>query len=241
MILNNMKHLTLLLFISTFIFACKKNNTQPAPIADFTFSGDTKAPAVITFTNKSTNAFSYSWDFGDNATSSETNPVHTYTKGGTYIITLKATGNGGITTTTKAFNVSSPTSVKITQVKVVQIPFVDANGYGWDAFTDGTGPDVFFKITDVNDGELYNHPTFYPNVSANNLPLSFTLTSPFQSTNFNTFYKLKVYDYDYSSSDELMGGYTFQFNFFANIGYPSSITLYTNGSSIKIDLMLQWQ
>jgi PKD repeat protein len=55
---------------------------------------------VVTFTNSSTNATSYTWDFGDNETSTEANPVHTYEDAGTYEVTLTATNECGFQATT---------------------------------------------------------------------------------------------------------------------------------------------
>ncbi len=46
----------------------------------------------ITFTNNSTeNYLSVSWDFGDGNSSNENDPVHTYTKEGSYVVTLYVT------------------------------------------------------------------------------------------------------------------------------------------------------
>jgi gliding motility-associated-like protein len=42
----------------------------------------------ITFSNTSTNAFGFFWDFGDGTTSLETNPVHTYAADGIYTVLL---------------------------------------------------------------------------------------------------------------------------------------------------------
>jgi PKD repeat protein len=39
---------------------------------------------------------SYSWDFGDGATSSQADPTHTYANAGTYQVTLKVTDAGGL-------------------------------------------------------------------------------------------------------------------------------------------------
>jgi YD repeat-containing protein len=50
------------------------------------------ASNVITFTNNSTNATTYAWDFGDNSTSTQQNPTHPYLDG-SYTVTLIA-GNG---------------------------------------------------------------------------------------------------------------------------------------------------
>ncbi len=46
------------------------------------------APASIPFTNNSTNALTYLWDFGDGSSSTETNPTHNYTLLGTYNVVL---------------------------------------------------------------------------------------------------------------------------------------------------------
>jgi gliding motility-associated-like protein len=53
------------------------------------------APFTATFTNTTTGATAYLWEFGDGATSSEAVPSHQYTKNGSYEIYLTAYyGNG---------------------------------------------------------------------------------------------------------------------------------------------------
>ncbi len=49
-------------------------------------------PATVNFNNTTANGMSYLWDFGDNSTSTSTNPVHTYTANGVYTVQLTATG-----------------------------------------------------------------------------------------------------------------------------------------------------
>ncbi|MCL2510980.1 MAG: PKD domain-containing protein [Bacteroidales bacterium] len=49
-------------------------------------------PATVSFINKSMNAITYLWDFGDGTTSTEKNPVHTYTQEGYYTVTLSVDG-----------------------------------------------------------------------------------------------------------------------------------------------------
>jgi len=46
---------------------------------------------TVTFSNMSTNASSYLWDFGDGMTSTLASPVHTYAASGNYVVTLSAT------------------------------------------------------------------------------------------------------------------------------------------------------
>ncbi len=51
----------------------------------------------IHFTNLTNNAISYSWNFGDGNTSTQTSPTHSYASYGSYDITLTATGFTGCT------------------------------------------------------------------------------------------------------------------------------------------------
>jgi len=63
--------------------------------ADFyaeTVSGT--APLTVQFYDLSTNATSWSWDFGDGGTSIEQDPKHTYTTGGTFTVKLTASNSG---------------------------------------------------------------------------------------------------------------------------------------------------
>ncbi|MCB9272661.1 MAG: PKD domain-containing protein [Lewinellaceae bacterium] len=73
-------------------------NDEP-PVAGF--SADV-AGSTATFTNKSYDATSYNWDFGDGSTSSAENPSHTYTQAGVFTVVLTATkGNATATASTE--------------------------------------------------------------------------------------------------------------------------------------------
>lgn len=70
--------------------------TPDKPVAGF--SADVTsgpAPLTVQFTDNSTGAVSWFWDFGDEDTSEEINPVHTYTAAGTYTVNLAVNGIGG--------------------------------------------------------------------------------------------------------------------------------------------------
>jgi len=57
---------------------------------------------TATFTNTTTDATSYNWEFGDGQTSSEMNPVHNYAVGGPYTVKLTASNSNGESTATQA-------------------------------------------------------------------------------------------------------------------------------------------
>jgi hypothetical protein len=57
----------------------------------------------------------YSWDFGDGAMSTASEPVHTYSAAGTYTVTLTVTDNEGLTGTAQTqVQVSAPIAGDIT-------------------------------------------------------------------------------------------------------------------------------
>ncbi|MEL6627657.1 MAG: PKD domain-containing protein [Bacteroidota bacterium] len=81
------------------------------PVASFTQDRDIDCQPgnPFTFTDQSTGATSWSWDFGDNNTSNQQNPTHTYTGFGTFIVTLTATNSVGCTsTTTSTIEIAPP-------------------------------------------------------------------------------------------------------------------------------------
>lgn len=79
------------------------NNNNLAAIANFSFAINNN---TVNFTNLSSNAITYSWNFG-NGTSTSTNPVNTYTSGGTYTVTLIASNGGcGGDTVTQVININ---------------------------------------------------------------------------------------------------------------------------------------
>lgn len=65
------------------------------PVASFTGSPTSgTAPLTVNFTNTSSDATEYLWDFGDGNTSLDENPAHTYNSPGIYTVTLTAAHNG---------------------------------------------------------------------------------------------------------------------------------------------------
>ncbi|MBI5915513.1 MAG: choice-of-anchor B family protein [Bacteroidetes bacterium] len=60
----------------------------------------------VTFTNNSVDAVTYEWTFGDNATSTDVNPAHTYAANGNYEVTLTANNDCGFSVFTQTVNIN---------------------------------------------------------------------------------------------------------------------------------------
>jgi PKD repeat protein len=112
------------------------------PQADFDFQD---AGLKVNFVDRSTGTpTSWSWSFGDGATSTEQNPVYTYAAPGTYTVGLKATNAAGSNSTSKVVTVTrgtAPVAKFAATVNGNQVNFVDqstGNPTAW-AWTFGDG------------------------------------------------------------------------------------------------------
>lgn len=72
------------------------------PVAAFSASATSgKKSLTVKFNDESTDAYYWSWNFGDGTTSKDQNPVHKYTKAGKYSVTLTVKNAAGINTAKK--------------------------------------------------------------------------------------------------------------------------------------------
>jgi len=79
---------------------CDKDDDDDQVLAKFSWEL-TQVPGEVNFTNESSNAQTYEWDFGDGAASTQKDPIHTYDQNGTYVVSLKAFGQSiGVTSDT---------------------------------------------------------------------------------------------------------------------------------------------
>ena len=96
-------------------FSSREGTQKPQLVIEYTSTGDTapaaafsadplsgNAPLAVSFTDESTGCpTSYQWDFGDGASSTESNPTHAYTAPGPYEVSLTVGNAHGEDTETK--------------------------------------------------------------------------------------------------------------------------------------------
>lgn len=119
-------------------------NVSITPVAAFTPDPDNGCIDLdVAFTNQSTGASFYQWDFGDGNTSGLNEPFHTYTAAGTYTVTMIAENVNGCADTVSTNVVAHPLPVAdftLSQgqscVSPVTIQTVNASqgsiGFDWD-------------------------------------------------------------------------------------------------------------
>ena len=143
-------------------------NATPSPIAAFTASGPRSTCAdslTVSFINGSTGFnLTYLWNFGDNTTSTQENPTHSYSGYGAYTVSLTATDPSCTNTKTDS------NYIRLRQPKAdfslngdtfcIGVPLLiansstDADSYLWD-FGDGTGSVSRFPTKSFSDSGTF--------------------------------------------------------------------------------------
>jgi gliding motility-associated-like protein len=108
-------------------------HVYPSPVADFSWSPNPPEPNTpLDFTNLSTGATRYLWDFGDGSTSTNKDEVHVYQKDGYYTVCLTA------------WNEYNCEDTVCKQVRGLVIPLVDVPT-GFSPNGDGANDIVYVK------------------------------------------------------------------------------------------------
>jgi len=84
-----LKMMSVLILALTMVNCSDDDDPNPATVAIFADINGTE----VTFTSEMSNVKSFEWNFGDGNTSSEANPVHSYTEAKTYKVTLNVIGD----------------------------------------------------------------------------------------------------------------------------------------------------
>ncbi|MDP3565174.1 MAG: PKD domain-containing protein, partial [Methanoregula sp.] len=134
--------------------------TEPAPVAQFSaepLSGT--IPLMVNFTDNSTNAASFAWDFENDGIidSTEKNPAHVYTQSGSYTVNLTIANTAATSSEIKTAYITAKISAPKAEFSAdplsgtapLKVNFTDAstgdsiNAWAWDFDNDG--------IVDSND------------------------------------------------------------------------------------------
>lgn len=97
-----------ILIVSVLILSSCNNDSSPIDELSVNFTMDktnARVGETITFTNTSKNGTKYGWDFGDGSSSTEENPIHSYSSAEKFAITLTANGEMGSRSITKSITI----------------------------------------------------------------------------------------------------------------------------------------
>ncbi len=200
----------------------------PTPEVNFTWNPTTCAGTAVSFINQTQgnggNVSQYLWRFGDGSTSTQTQPTHTYTSAGNYLITLITWNtNGCVDSLQKTITIHPQPIAAFTSNTVCEglpIQFTDQSqslgspitGWEWN-FGDGTS---------ING--IQNPQHVYATAGTYNVTLTITAANGCQSNTTNTATVLPLPIANFSTqSDTLCALDTV---FFTNLSSPLAGTGY---------------
>lgn len=141
----------------------------PLSVPNFNYTANN---LEISFSNISTDADSYYWDFGDGNTSIDMNPVHSFESEGEYVISLTV-GNGlcGDSTISRTINVEVVSVEPIEFEKLLKMYPNPSNGMVTIEVDNTTSSDLTVEIVGVNGSVIYAS-VFYSGSAVEELDLT---------------------------------------------------------------------
>ena len=242
-----MKHrIFIMALLAIIVASCNTEEPeQPAsPQADFSFTAE---ELTVSFQNKSVNAYSQEWDFGDGRTSTEKAPIITYAKEGTYLVRLKVSNKYKYNVCEKKITVSYKTpnanfTFKVEQPLKVVLTNTSSNAtsYKWE-FGDGQtstvkNPTHRFDGIGVYRVKLTVKNATHTDVCEKNVTIEAPTICYFTGFKYNKipynnyYYQLQLTD-DYTLSKTTYAWSSWHLISSANISEP-----YTFTNPVKIDI-----
>lgn len=159
------------LFAMTFIIAFSSCNKTVDPAAGFTYSpSDVMQYEEVQFNNTSTDATSYLWDFGNNQTTTEANPLVTFLSAGTVTVKLTATNSDGSNTTEHTITVNEPNN----NYMLDDVDYPITTDFFW--YQSSMGGDPYLRLISDEPGQdtIADLLKLYPNKGLNELAQTYT-------------------------------------------------------------------
>jgi len=164
--------LSIAVLFAAVLSGCKEDPMPPT--AGFSYEpAEVTQYDEVTFTNTSTDADSYAWNFGDGESSTDMSPVHMFNTSGTFTVTLTATNADGDTDAEQSIDVAAPVNTYViddtTYTIDAEMFWYQSGGMGGDP-----PPPYIRLLTTVNGQSNPDLLKLYPNKGLEELPGTYT-------------------------------------------------------------------
>jgi hypothetical protein len=133
----------------------------------------------------------------------------------------------------------TPTSVKITKIKVKKFPDAN-NGNWWDTFPNSDA-DIYLTVENSAFTVIYNHPTYFSNATGlGTSTYDFIPATPINLTNVTSNYLINLYDYDSSFSSELISVLAWAPFSTSQTSFPTTKTVTNSTNTFECELTYQY-
>ncbi len=233
-----MKNCILILSVLIWFAACKKSEETPgSPLfVDFKVAGNTgvtSLPKSVTFTADIPDiADSVSWDFGDSTTAKGATVNHTYSRYGTYQVTITGKKGSRVGTATRVIPVTIFKKFQINRIDILKTEPYASGGLTWDSGSDK--PDLTTEITMPDS--LYRSKTVLFDIDTGTI----NIIPPLGTKILDGAVHIEILDYDSSSvpNKKFMGFVEFNISdyIFPTMSNTATLNLTRYNTSLKVTI-----
>ncbi len=223
------KFLLISIILHVIMIGCKSKNDpeQVTTKVNAKFSFRTEAPMKVIFTNTSTDAETFEWDFGDNTTSTDKNPTHRYAAIGVYRVKLTAKCGQQVHEYESNIIIEAPSKCFIVGVSISKIPTNNS----------------YYQLQLTDDYILSKTTYFYTDwylLSSANLPYNIKFREERQITIAND-YVLRLYKNSNKQTGQASGKGNLSWNISSKSLQTYPETIACSASTATVEVLLHWQ
>lgn len=210
--------------------------------SDFEFSSAYGAyfwePCPVQFINQSQHAKSYTWEFGDEQTSTEENPLHIFREKGDYTITLFSECGGQEETSFKSIKIEGPP--RVFSIDELHLKFLPEKYINDPDTADGTvGLDLFFEAF-IGDDNVLSGSVIKGVRGPREFPVVWNSNALIDIVDYNQPLLIRFFDDDFNGNPQFIATMTIFMSDLQELFYPDEYSKFDE-DDLEVKLVMQWK
>lgn len=134
----------------------------------------------------------------------------------------------------------TPSSVKITKIRVTKFPDSPPNGGWWDTFPNSDA-DIYITLVNSSGATIYTSPTYYTNATGlGTIGYDFIPATPISIANVTSPLGINLYDYEITIGSATLMTFLVFNPYTINGGFPPTITKTSSSGAFECMISLQY-
>lgn len=227
--------------VDTFDTTIVLPESQPIS-SDFEFSSAYGAyfwePCPVQFTNTSQHAKTYTWEFGDDQTSTEENPLHIFREKGIYTVTLFSECGGQEENSFKTIEIAGPP--RVFSIEELHLKFLPEKYMNDVDTADGTvGLDLFFEAF-IGDDNVLSGSVISGVRGPREFPVIWQSDTKIDIVDYNQPLLIRFFDDDFNGNPQFIATMTIFMSDLQGTFYPREYSKFDE-DDLEVKLVMEWK
>lgn len=211
-------------------------------VSDFSFESEYGSnfwePCPVKFTNLSQHAKSYTWEFGDDETSIQENPLHIFREKGTYSVTLFSECGGMEASSFKTITIDGPP--RNFTLEEIHLNFLPEKFMNDVDTLDGTfGIDIFYEAF-LGGQNILSGSTIRGVSGARDYPISWESDDRIAIDSYAEPLLIRFFDDDFDGNPQFIATMTIPMTTLQDEFYPDEFTKYDE-DDLEVKIVVKWK